>query len=495
VPVPRSFAAASLGYHPGLSQDVDDELPLAVDLDGTLVSTDTLHEGMISSLKAKPHHAMGMRKSRPWAKAALKPVVASHIGFDASLLPYNSDLLAYLRAAKQAGRRIGLFTAAHQSIADCIAAHLGLFDVVRGSEDIPNLSSRAKIAAIRDAFGARFAYAGDAAVDRPIFDAAESVILVGSVERLRAGLSPGKRIEATFPRASAGAKVWVKALRLRHWVKNSLVFVAPLLGQQMASFQAVSQAVLLFLLMGLVASATYMVNDLLDLAADRRHPEKRFRPFAAGRISAQDGLVVASLMISGALVLGLLLPLGALACLGIYLVVTLCYSLALKRMPMIDVIVLAGLFTIRVVAGGFLVTAPVSPWLLTFSMMFFLNLAVVKRYAELERALRSEAEVRSARGYTGRDLPILLTTGIASGISAIVIFTIYLINEQYPRHIYANPDVLWGMVPVLLIWTLRVWHLSVHGQMNEDPVVFALKDRFSLVLGCVVALILAVAWI
>jgi 4-hydroxybenzoate polyprenyltransferase len=404
-------------------------------------------------------------------------------------------LLSYLRAARSAGRRIGLFTGADQSIADSVAAHLGLFDVVKGSDGAVNLSGKAKQEAIADAFGSRFAYAGDARVDRPVFDAAESVILVGPVDRLRGRLKAGKRVEATFPKVIAGSP-WIEALRLPHWVKNLLVFVAPVLGAQGMSLAIASQTILLFLLMGVIASATYVVNDLLDLSADRRHPKKRFRPFAAGTLSVRSGVAVATTMLLGGFAAAAaLLPFRAVVCMGAYLAVTLAYSLLLKREPMVDVVALAGLFTLRVATGGVLLPGPVSPWLLTFSMLFFLNLAMIKRYAELERVLRVDGPDGRARGYSGPDLPILLATGLASGLSAIVIFMIYLINEQYPRHFYGQPQALWGVMPLLLIWTLRVWRMSAHGRMNEDPVIFALKDTFSLALGASAALVMVIAWI
>jgi 4-hydroxybenzoate polyprenyltransferase len=468
--------------------------PLAVDLDGTLIKADTLHEGVIGCLKAQPLAVFEFRAALRNGKAALKRAIANHGAFDPSLLPYNVELVEFLKAEKRAGRQIGLFTAADQSIADKVAAYLGFFDVVRGSDGVTNLSGPAKLAAIRETFGERFAYAGDGLVDKPIFDGAESIIVVGRVERLKASLGDSAKIEAVYPISRASLGTWAKALRLQHWIKNALVFVPPILGFQSASPAVAVQAVLLFLLFGLLASATYLLNDLLDLTADRAHPHKRFRALAAGVIPARDGVLVAALLIAGALACGLVLPWGCFATLLAYLAITLSYSLLLKQMPIMDVVILAALFTLRVLAGSFLLAAPVSPWLLTFSLLFFLSLAIIKRYAELDRIERSGVIKVAARGYKQQDLTLLISAGVASGFSAIVIFMIYLINEQYPRNFYTNPGALWGIMPVLLIWTLRAWHLSVHGRMSEDPVVFALKDRFSLALGGIVALILIVAW-
>ncbi|HEY8381987.1 MAG TPA: UbiA family prenyltransferase [Microvirga sp.] len=468
--------------------------PLAVDLDGTLTKADTLHEGFIGCFRAAPRDVLRLRHALRKGKAAFKREVAGRVPFDPSLLPYNDEVLAYLREEKQAGRRIGLFTAADQSIADAVAEHVGLFDVARGSDGVTNLSGEAKTVAIREVFGDRFAYAGNADVDQPIFAEAEKAVLVGPVERLRKGLARPDAVEAVFPQGQADLRVWLKALRVSHWVKNALIFVAPILGFQMGSPLVAAEALLLFVLMGVVASATYLINDMMDLPADRQHPRKRFRPFASGAIPVRDGCIAAAALLTGAFAASLLLPAASTAALLTYLVVTLAYSFVLKRQPIVDVFVLAGLFTLRVWAGSTVMPVAPSPWLFSFSMMFFLGLAMVKRYAELDRVLNTGGTGVVSRGYTAKDLPLLLAAGIGASFAAIVIFTIYLINEHYPLGIYTNPALLWGMMPIILIWTLRVWHLTVHGKMDEDPVVFALKDRLSLALGALAGALLFAAW-
>ena len=474
-----------------------DSLPLAVDLDGTLIVSDTLHESCFSCLKEKPRHLWQLAKVLSSGKAAFKEAVTGHVQLDPALLPYNQPLLDWLRAEKAKGRRIGLFTAADQSIADAIAAHLGIFDDVRGSREGVNLGGANKLKVIRACYGERFAYAGDGAVDAPIFAASEQVVLVGNVGRLQRRLPDGKPVEKAFPRDKVTWRTWARALRVEHWAKNLLILVAPLLGFQLLTLHTALQAAALFLAMGLLASATYIANDLLDLPSDRQHPRKRSRAFAAGRLTAREGVIAGALLLAGATAVALSaqLPLPALASLVTYAVVTLSYSLYLKRQPIIDVFVLAGLFTLRVFAGGLLLPTGISPWLLTFSMLFFLGLAMVKRHAELDRVVRTGGAAVISRGYTARDLPLLLAAGVASSFSSIVIFTIYLINEQYPRDTYNNPRLLWAMMPILLIWVLRVWHLTVQGRMSEDPVVFALKDRTSLFLGVAAALCLFLAWV
>lgn len=468
-------------------------VPLAVDLDGTLTPSDTLHEGFAQWIRHDPFGFHAIARALRGGRAAFKREVAQRSEFNAQTLPYNAEFLLYLREAKQSGRRLGLFTAADQSIADAVAEHLSLFDVARGSDGSTNLRGAEKVRAIRESLGPIFAYAGNEERDRPVFDESRQVILVGAVRRLRSVLKPEAAVEAEFPIRSAGFKDWLGALRLKHWPKNVLVFVGPVLGGQLTLTVAL-QALLLFLLLSVLASATYLINDIFDINSDRQHPAKRHRALAAGKIPVAQAVAVALAMIALAFAGALLLPPPCIVALLAYLVLTLTYSFLLKSQPIVDVVLLAGLFTLRVLAGSWLIPAPTSPWLLTFAMMFFLGLAMIKRYAELNRTVGEGGAGVQSRGYTARDLPLLLSAGVASGFVAISVLVIYLINEHYPRAIYTRPEFLWALTPVILLWTLRMWHLAVHGRMDEDPVAFALKDRFSLISGAVVAVILFLAW-
>ncbi|WP_041803154.1 UbiA family prenyltransferase [Rhodopseudomonas palustris] len=471
------------------------ELPLAVDLDGTLIVTDSLHESIFSALRARPSHCRHLFSFLRGGKAVFKRHIANAAITDAATFPYNAPFVDFLKEQRRAGRRLGLFSAADDSLVQSVAKHLGLFDVVVGSDGRENFSGARKLAAIRQAFGERFAYAGDSKADLPIFEAAETVVLVGAGNRFAKRLAGITIVERVFPSPVGSYRTWIKALRLEHWAKNLLVFAAPILAQKFTDLETVAQSLLLFVLVGMVASGNYIINDLFDLEADRKHPRKRLRAFAAGLISVQSGMTAAIALISSAFLISLLLPLGCTLTLLAYLAVALVYSLLLKRLAVVDVMILAALFSLRVLAGGFLVPDGASPWLLTFSMLFFFCLATVKRYAELERGVRVVGHAFRARGYTEKDLPLLLSAGVASGLGAIVVFMIYLINDQYPRAIYGHPQILWVMMPILMLWTLRVWHLSVHGLMNEDPLVFALKDRLSLVLGVLgAAAFIAASW-
>jgi 4-hydroxybenzoate polyprenyltransferase len=470
--------------------------PLAVDLDGTLVTVDTLHEGLLRVLKLDFRNILRVVGHISNGRAAFKRIVAAHADFDPSLLPFNEDLLAYLRAEKARGRQLGLFTAADQSIADAVGDHLGIFDAVRGSDGTINLSGDWKLAAIIEEFGDHFAYAGDARADAPVFASANGSVLVGArLSRLEDMVGPSSVIEMRFPNPTITMKTWAKAMRMPHWAKNSLVFLAPALSFYGIDTVIAVQAFVLFVAMGLLASATYLINDLLDLPADRAHPIKRNRPIAAGVLPAKTAITMALGLGITAFAFASFLPLAALMSVLAYLFMTMVYSIKLKHIAMIDVCVLGGLFTLRVYAGSTLMAAPTSPWLLTFSMFFFLGLAMIKRYAELERNVSSGAAGIVSRGYSARDLPLVIATGISSGFGAIVILMIYLIDEQYPSGQFAQPRVLWGLIPVFLIWTLRVWHRTVNGRMNEDPLIFAIRDRFSLCLAGISMLILFFAWL
>jgi 4-hydroxybenzoate polyprenyltransferase len=468
-----------------------DPIPLAVDLDGVLIRTNTLHEGVVQCLTSDLATFRGLARSVLSGSIAFKRFVADAI--DPTILPFNEQLLDYLRMQHKGGRRIGLFTSTDQAIAGKIAGHLQLFDAVRGSDDDVRLAGVAKLATIKDAFGERFCYAGAADGDSPVVEAAQAIILVGPAAG--AGSPELKdKIEAEFPAPRSATSAWLSALRPQHWAKNLLVFLAPILGLQLTTWSIVIEMVALFVAMSLMASAAYVINDVLDLYADRAHSRKRRRPLASGEIPVLHGVIASAVLALAGLGVGLLLPHLVWAALLAYLVITLAYSLALKRQPIVDLIVLAGLFTLRVLAGGLVPAVPISPWLLTFAMIFFLGLATVKRYAELERVLRLGHAGVVRRGYTDKDLPLLLAAGVAASLGAIVIFMVYLITEQYPRQIYGHPAVLWATLPLILIWVLRLWHIAVHGRLDEDPVVFALRDTFSLGSGIVLFLVLLAAW-
>ncbi|MDW8371917.1 MAG: UbiA family prenyltransferase, partial [Geminicoccaceae bacterium] len=369
---------------------------------------------------------------------------------DPALLPLDRALLASLHAERARGRRLLLWTRGDPELARAIAERLGLFEAVIPAADAE-----------------RAAAAAGAPTARPPIDA---------------------------PRTAGGLGLWLRALRLHQWAKNLLVLLPVLLAGPLATRADWADAAIAFLVLCLAASAGYLINDLLDLEADRRHESKRERPFAAGALPLAAGLAAVPLLLATAGLVALLLPPRFLLAAGAYLALTLAYSFALKRVPMLDVVSLGGLFTLRVIAGAFAITAPLSYWLLTFSMFLFLSLALVKRYAELERLARRGGEALADRGYNTLDLPLLASLGLASGVAATLIFVVYLVTEHFPKAIYTRPGWLWLAFPILLYWLARAWRLTLHGKMNEDPVLFALRDRASLLMVAMVFGLVVLAW-
>jgi 4-hydroxybenzoate polyprenyltransferase/phosphoserine phosphatase len=473
---------------------------LCVDLDGTLVKSDTLYD---SALAIARHHPEALLKFPGWllqGKAALKQHLANTVQLDVAHLPYNRELLQYLEQQRATGRPIYLATAADAHTANRIAAHLGLFTGVLASDGKLNLAGKNKLAAFQSQFGDNFSYIGNALPDLPLLQHCQEPMVANPTASLRASLRKASITPVrTFNERVSPLKAWLKAIRLHQWAKNTLLFVPLLLAHTLAP-GLVAGAVVAFLSFGLCASATYIINDLLDLEADRQHPRKRRRPFAAGDLSVLSGVVVVTLFFAASFVLALLVPtvvarlspdfalvkpLHFLLWLGIYLVTTLAYSLRLKRSVLVDVIVLSGLYTIRIVAGSAATGVAVSTWLGGFSIFFFLSLAFVKRFAELENLRERGGVTAGGRGYHVTDIEQLRSFGTASGYASVVVLTLYISNLD-AAELYRHTHRLWLLVPALLLWISRLWLVASRGFLNEDPVVYAITDRRSLLLGFVV---------
>lgn len=482
-------------------------VPLCVDLDGTLVKSDTLVDSILVLARQKPAEILRIPSWIAQGKAQFKKSVTSAVTLDVEHLPYNRPLLEWLRAEHGAGRAIYLATAADRTLADRVAEHLGIFAGVLASDGSTNLAGKNKLEAFREHFGERFCYIGNAKPDVSLLCACESPMAANPHRALTAGLRrAGKVPAATFEDRTPAVKSWLRAIRLHQWAKNTLIFV-PLLLAHAWSVPTVAGGLVAFLSFGLCASATYIINDLLDLEADRRHPRKRRRPFAAGDLSAIVGVTAVILMMAAAFALafmvprvivalqpygrhGVLLPYKFLEWLLLYTVTTLTYSLYLKRTLLLDVFVLSGLYTVRILAGSAATTVPISEWLGGFSVFFFLSLAFVKRFSELESLRERGGEVPAGRGYHVSDVEQLRAFGTGSMFAAVLVTTLYISNPQTSL-LYAHANRLWLMVPVLLLWLSQVWMLASRGQMHDDPVVWAITSKRSLLLGAVMA---AVVW-
>jgi 4-hydroxybenzoate polyprenyltransferase len=479
-------------------------VPLCVDLDGTLVKTDTLVDSVLALARQNPRAILQIPGWLAKGRAAFKHHVTQAVTLDVAALPYNVPLLEFLFQQHASGREIYLATAADRALADRIAQHYQIFTDVLASDGAHNLAGPNKLAAFQARFGGQFSYIGNASPDVSILTACIEPMVANPSSSLMAGLRSAQVVPAhIFRDQQPKFSAWLKAIRLHQWAKNTLVFLPFLLAHAWGSAHAlgsIAGVVIAFFAFGLCASATYIVNDLLDIEADRRHHSKRRRPFAAGNLSAFSGIAVIGLFLTASATLALSLPavvahFGAplddpgsfLGWLLLYAVTTTAYSLVLKRVVLVDVIVLAGLYTVRIFAGGAAGGVEVTKWLGGFSVFFFLSLAFVKRFAELESLRLREKAPTNGRGYLLDDIEQLRAFGTSAAYASVVVLLLYISNLD--THLYKNGGRLWLLLPVLLLWVSQLWLLAARGELNEDPVVYAITDKRSILLGVLVAAI------
>jgi len=403
-------------------------------------------------------------------RAYFKHRLATMTSLDPALLPYREDLLEWLRSERKRGRFIVLATGSNETIAARINEHLRLFDEVMATGLEQNLTGHAKARALAERFGAgQFDYAGNSSADEPAWRKSRLRIVAGAAGRRG-------EFDREFPERTSPVKAMLRALRPKHWVKNILVFVPLLSSHRFLNGGLIARAVLTFAAFCLIASTVYIVNDLLDLDSDRRHPVKHKRPFASGDLSIRAGFVAAPLLFAAGLGIAATLGAGVLAVLGFYFALTLVYSFHLKRKLLVDVFALAILYTLRIIAGAESTGISCSVWLLAFSVFQFLSLAFLKRSAELARLLMQSQTETAGRGYFSWDLAQINIFGIAAGYMSSLVLGMYIGGEQV-RLLYRQPSWLWIIVVVQLYWMTRVWILSHRGAMNEDPILFAASDR------------------
>jgi 4-hydroxybenzoate polyprenyltransferase len=456
------------------TKQTEAEPPLAVDLDGTLAKTDLLLESILVLLKQKIWCALLLPYWLLKGKAYFKQQVARRSELDTAAIPYREDLLDYLKTERARGRMLILATAADGRIARRVADHLGIFDQVLASDGIVNLAGRAKRDRLVEEFGAgQFDYVGNGRCDLPVLHAARKAVQVQ-------------------PEPHRLAADYLKPLRLQHWLKNLLVFVPLFAAHRFDEIGLLGKLAVAFLSFGCFASAGYLINDLLDLASDRHHPAKRLRPFAAGDLP----LGYAFAMIPALAVLGLASALTVSApfveVVLSYFALSLTYSLRLKRIVVLDVIVLAGLYSMRILAGAAAVAIWPSEWLLAFSTFFFFSLALVKRYSELVIMREIDGDHARARSYELDDAELLAAMGVASGFLSVLVLALY-INSEEAQALYLRYEWIWFLCPLLLYWIGRVWLIAHRGQMPDDPLVFATRDRTSYILILLMLALVALA--
>lgn len=488
------MAIASSVQDVSLEVDYVRELPLVVDLDKTLILVDSLDEEVAEALFHRFGFLLQASRSLLRGRAALKAALASAGDTStSSTFPLREDLLAWLRQQAANGREIHLCSAANQKVVDAIASRIGLFHSATGSGEV-NLKGRAKADHLKRSFPGGFVYVGDSAADLHVWHEAHGVVLAGANPSItRAARNLNKPVEAEFHNQPLSFRDCLKALRVHHWSKNFLIFVPLILGHAWTAPQAISVVLAGLSCLLLLTSATYLLNDIADLNSDRRHWSKRNRAIASGKLPVRWALLTSVIAIGIAFGGALALSSDFALALAGYLVLTLCYSFGLKRIPLLDTLTIGVLFTTRVVMGIVLLGQPYSEWLLTFSMAFFVSLAIAKRHTEIIRAGAAGEHSLASRGYRVEDSELTLVIGVATGVASLLIMMLYIVEDILPRNAYDNPKLLWGIPILLTIWIGRIWLLAHRGEMSDDPVSFALRDRASLALGAVVAILFLAA--
>jgi 4-hydroxybenzoate polyprenyltransferase/phosphoserine phosphatase len=467
---------------------------IVVDLDGTLVNTDTFGSSLLEVLRKKPGEIWNLLGALVKGKSFCKLAAASLAPIDAASLPWNFPLLGYLRQRRDAGDRLILATGAASAVAQAVSEYLGIFDCVIATTAGRNIVSEEKARAVEEVIGTEpFTYAGNSRADLPIWRSCNSAIAVSlPSSQIRELQASGITVRRAFARAQPDWKELMRCMRPHQWAKNLLVFLAVLLSHQIANFAALWHSTIAFAALSLCASSLYIVNDLLDLQADRHHPVKRNRPLAAGSVSLSTGILLAGLSVVCAAGLAILLPISARALLAAYAGGSLAYSWLFKRMLFLDVIALASLYALRVFYGGGATGIHISVWTLAFSLFFFTALAALKRLAELRNTGPVHAAIQKYRGYVQEDAIPLIALATATGFTAILVVALY-INSPEVTTLYRSPTVLWLLCPVLMYWIGRAMFIANRGEIDYDPVAFALCDRPTWIVAMVLALVMALS--
>ena len=454
---------------------------LCVDLDGTLVRTDLLAEALILLVKQNPILLLMLPIWLCVGRAYLKSRVAEVVKFDFARLPYDERLLEYLRRERDRGRALALVTASPRLWATGVEQHLGLFDFVYASNTHLNLKGIRKAKLLSSIYGVRgFSYAGDSRADIPVWCAAQSAVLVRVSQSISSKIRPHTRIEFTVPDSTSRMKSVIASLRPHQWAKNLLLLVPLVAAHKLQDLSAIGHLAIAMVAMCCMASAAYLFNDLLDIESDRLHRSKRFRSLAAGTVSIWVAMTLVPVLLLAGTLVGSMLPRAFLVGLATYVVATTAYSLWIKKHVVADVILLAGVYMLRVILGGLAIEIPLSAWLLAFATFLFLGLALMKRYSEL-RAVSADGTV-VVRGYQVADTPLIGVFGVASGYISILVLALY-INSPEVTKLYSRPIWLWGLCPMFLYWVSYAWLKAFRGEMMDDPVVYALRSPSTYVVG------------
>ncbi len=453
-------------------------IPLFVDLDGTFIKTDMLFESFISALKNNPLIIFLCLLWLIKGRAYLKYKLSQRADLETPLLPLNPEFHSFLLGEKTKNRKIILATASNEKYANEICENYDLFDSYISSDASTNLKGKNKLEKIKT-ISDHFAYAGNGSEDFEIFSQADESYLVNPTYKA-VRMSSKISFIKIFDKSKTNFKIWMKQIRTHQWLKNCLIFVPLFVSGKFTNVDALYLSVLGFLSFSCLASATYIINDLLDLESDRSHTRKKSRPIAAGNIGIDKAIMVAVILFSFSLYLAFIIKGMFAVVLIAYLAITLLYSFVIKELIGMDVIILASLYTIRILAGGAILNVTISFWLLSFSMFVFLSLAIIKRCAELKSFEGEEKTNAKGRDYGIADYNVLMSLGTSSALLSVLMFVFYT-NSNILTNQYQKPTILWLIVPALSYWLIRMWVKTNRGEMHDDPIVFSLRDKGSLV--------------
>jgi 4-hydroxybenzoate polyprenyltransferase len=458
--------------------------PLFVDLDNSFLKTDTLHECCLKIALSKPWLLLLFPLWLLSGKAAFKRRVAKEAKLDIANLPVNQEILSYLEKQAATGRGIFLMSGADDSIVKEIVAQYDVFEGGWGSDGVNNLTGEAKVEKIIGKVGTEFSYLGDSKPDIVIWKAAETALLAGSYANKKAEkqIKGQTHIEARFKGDAIGFVDIVKLLKLHHWVKNLILFLPIVLIPKDIQLETTTALIVGFLGFSILVSATYLINDLFDLNSDRQHPYKSQRPLASGKISIFTAISLIPICIILFATLSQNLPVEFKYLAITYAVVSLVYSTLLKQMVILDLLAIGGMFTLRVAIGLAIIGATPSIWLATYAMLFFSSLAAVKRYIDIYDYNATKSGSLAGRGYDELDLPFLMSFGLATSSTSTVVLILYLLFDGHP----SSTSYLLISVPVIAYWTFYIWRLAIRGEMHVDPVIFAVRDKTSVICGVIV---------
>lgn len=475
------------------------DVPLYVDLDGTLAKADMLAEGALQLLKHNPALAFAMVY---WlvtgGKASLKAEIACRVDAELLQVPLQEQFVSFLRHEAGRNRPLFLATASDERNARALASRLGCFSGVLASDGRTNLAGRRKLAAIVEHCGRLpFDYAGNDWRDMAVWREARGAVLVNPAPGVAGRLRAMGKLGQVFDDRPRSVAIYARAMRLHQWVKNLLLFVPLFMAQRWSDTTSLRLTIVAFVAFGMCASATYLCNDLLDLPADRRHVGKSRRPLAAGDLSVPAAFALIGVTYTAGIGLALTLPSAFMWILVIYIVLTTAYSLRIKQLVIMDVLCLGTLYSLRILAGASATGIMVSSWLLAYSMFLFLSLALVKRCSELEQFGRNDpSSIIAGRDYRVSDSGVLAAMGVASAYVSVLVLALFVNSESVAER-YAQPQLLWLLCPAMLFWVSRLWIKTTRGEINDDPILFSIRDRASwIVLAVVVGIWVSaqVAW-